>query len=476
MRLKKLLKKSVKIIPKVSAILLILTGLSGCYRNVPVIDLLSPPMLTREQIAIFDALTSAEGSALTLKFPKSGEFGSAFVFIPTTEHSDSNQVMVFYEKGGSSEPTIRLTFLEKRETRWEVTHSRSFFATGIEQVEFAELGDSSRMNIIISTSISGQNGINLHVIAFDEESGAPDEVYQRDFCIFRQIGDFDNSGSNMLLSINSGRNENAEEAFARFSRWRAGEYTVSRSVPTDSNARDYIAAISCTAGEVPVVFIEYYTSASARIANTSLILWQQSEDSPDVYPHSFVFGQNNRLEKRINQFTALAYARDIDGSGTINPARNRNFPGYTSAIPAHEIVRAAEWFEVMSDEEGEVRLEPLYYTYLGGNNDYVFFFPDDWQNNVTVTVNHDSCSCFINEVVFWEYDSDRFRNIRDVTVPLLTIVTVSKDGEMCDEHMGEEDIDEFRLFSRRGAQYDYYVRIHNESLSSAQLRRALRVI
>jgi hypothetical protein len=456
-----------------AASLLLLTSLlltlSGCYWNIPVADLLSPPMLTQEQTAIFEALTNAEGTALTLKYPKSGEFLSAFVFFP----DNADRVMVFHEQSGAfAEATIRLTFLERGSPRtnggWEVTHSLSFFATGIEQVEFAALGDCERQNIVISTSITGSDR-NLHVIAFCEESGAPLRVFERGFCIFYQIGDWSNSGSNTLLSINSSGSELADESLVWFSGWEDGEfswflypYAIHANAPA---ASDNFRAISGFVGEsdaqIPALFIEY--SMSPAESNTCIILWL------DGIPRNVITAAERwQLTKNPNRFTAHASARDIDGSGTINPARNRQFPGY-GEIPPAEIMRAAVWYEVAANGSN---LREIYYTYLSVNNDFVFFFPENWVESVTATLRNEPSANVVNEVTFWEWNPPHHTSVLDVTTPLLTIVTVAKGEELSRDEYGDND--EFFRFSGESLQYDYFARIHGQSLTRAQLQAALR--
>jgi hypothetical protein len=117
---------------RISIALALVLFITGCYWNTPVIELISPPRLTNEQIEIYNALTNAKGSALNLKYPKTGEFLSAFVFKenPSAEAS----VMVFYELTGTASeltPTIWLTFLEKDDVsrQWKCTDDISFFAS-----------------------------------------------------------------------------------------------------------------------------------------------------------------------------------------------------------------------------------------------------------------------------------------------------------------------------------------------------------
>ncbi|MCL2071731.1 MAG: hypothetical protein FWH07_05800 [Oscillospiraceae bacterium] len=462
---------------------LILISFSGCYLNTPVIDLISPPKLTNEQNEIFNALTNAKGSALILKYPKSGDFLSAFVFNPA-----SGGAMVFYELSGvSGEPTIWLTFLEKKE-KWECTYDIPFFATDIEKVEFSHLGDSTQENIIISYSVLNQPGKNLCVISFDGGE-LPEQVYLRNFCIFYEIGDFNNSGHDMLLSINGGGGD-VIQPFIEFAKWQDGSFRVPYSVLSDERANEYVKSIKNVyrekivrineedenenedvvetmeyGDEKSVLFLEY--SRTDTIFGTEIIAWDFAESGGR--PHNIVYERNqtirnelrNLLVKQTNAFTAHAYARDIDGDGIVNAAGNKAFPGYDrDSVSLSERVRAAIWYGITAD----YRLEKLYYTYLSVNDDYVFFFPEDWEERVTVTVNHED-----NEVIFWEFDDSVHETISDVENQFLSIVTTPK-GEL----FQRADRDDYFLINSN-SQFDYYVKIMNKSIRTLALKKAFKV-
>jgi hypothetical protein len=434
---------------------------SGCYGNAPIIDLISPPKLTAEQNEIFNALINTKGSALTLKYPKAGEFLSAFVFLPETD----NRVMVFYELSDSAatEPTVTLTFLEKRGDGWVCTRDISFVATDIEGVEFSRLGDSEKQNIIISYSVFNPfDDINLRVIAFDGED-SPETVYSRTFCMFYELGDFDGSGEIKLLTINQSRGD-ITEAMVEFAGWQSGTFRSIATVDANPNAINYIMSVKSVLQDGrAALFLEY--SYGDNNYNTGIIVFDEFG-----LPVNVVYSRNevrrtenlSLLDKRRNAFTALAYSRDIDGDGTVKAAGNGNrpFPGYDHAsVPAGERARATIWYYI-NDRN---RLERLYYSYLSINNDYVFFFPEEWAESVTLTINTES-----GEVAFWEYDSSAFTNIYDVQTKLLSIVTVPK-GE-------ERPSEEYSLFNNvANEQFDYYVRIYDRALTRRELREALRI-
>jgi hypothetical protein len=371
--------------------------------------------------------------------------------------------MVFYQfTGTAGEPTVNLSFLEKRNNSWNITHSIPFSAEDIEKVEFSRLGNSENQNIIISYSNLNQQEKNLRVITFDEDN-RPESVYRRNFCVYYEIGDFDNSGFNTLLSINRTAGEEITEAIVEFTGWRDDRFVTTYSVYANPLATNYVKSIQSdsTLPQRTLLFLEY--AQSENLFNTGIIIFSEGRR-----PRNIVFSGNAAvreehlrfLEKRTNRYTAHAYARDIDGDGTVNVAGNRRFPGYShEAVLPQDRALAAIWYKVTENE----RLERLYYTYLSINNDYVFFFPEEWEENVTVTHNLES-----GEVTFWEFDAQHHESVHDAENQLLSIISIPKDESRA--------TGDYILFSTDNEHFNYYVKIYNEALDFGDLRNMLRIL
>ncbi|MCL1866988.1 MAG: hypothetical protein FWF82_06230, partial [Oscillospiraceae bacterium] len=428
-------------------LVLTLSSLTGCYFNTPVIELISPPKLTSEQTDIFNALTRSKDPSLTLKYPKTGEYLSAFVYRPYSYDNPlgANRVMVFYEQSAISSdppvPTIWLTFLEKDGGGWNCTHSLPFLANDIEKVEFSRLGDSFKENLVITYSVSGQPDNNLKVITFDEDD-VPETVYNRNYCMFYEIGDFDDSAEKKLMSINQIRGD-INQATIELAGWQDGEFKVLDTAPANPEANKYIYSASGFLKDGrPALYLEYYHFDN--FFNTGIIVFEKNKSPRNiVYNQSeYLKGKFSRfLEKQPNSYTAYAFSRDIDGDGVIESAGNILFPGYDHpSINADDKVRAALWYSV-NDKNS---LEPTFYTYLSVNNDYVFFFPDEWTDKVTVRINHDT-----GEVGFWEFDGELHESPADTEVRLLSIISVADGGEAPKADSG------YRLFGY-GEKSDYY--------------------
>ena len=72
-------------------------ALTGCSFGASIDTLMSPPKLSMEQEQIYSALTAAVGNNISLKYPKSGKYLSAFI-IEDIDGDGGNEALVFYEK------------------------------------------------------------------------------------------------------------------------------------------------------------------------------------------------------------------------------------------------------------------------------------------------------------------------------------------------------------------------------------------
>jgi hypothetical protein len=438
--------------------------LTGCDWAVPVEDLISPPRLTDEQTEIFKALTNCQGSGLILKYPKTGEYRSAFVI---REENPLN-VMVFYQLTGfTGEPTLWMTFLVKQDGKWECTYELPFFATDIEKIEFSALGDREDENIIVSYSLLNQAEKGVSIINFTDD-GLPDLIYKIEYCVYYAINDFTQSGKNNLFYIEQDRLLKTSEAI--FVTWRENRFVYLGGVDLNPEAAEYIKVTEGFVTEnKPALFLEY--TRGDTTCNTSVISWQGNRLYNVVYTNDEQKREENLtlLEKKPNAYTCPAFSRDIDGDGVTEAGGNADFPGYYySTVNPHDIVRAAVWYRA----KGTDSLEQLYYTYLSVNNDYVFFFPENWIDNVTVTVSPNG-----NEVVFWEYEPENFETVFDVNTEILSITAVLK-GEEFD---GNQEDGWFLYDDKSSGQFDYYVKIwgenflRNDCISREDLNEALKI-
>ena len=105
---------------KIICIILTVIFITGCSFGTSIDNLLTPPKLSVEQEQIYNALTDTTGSAINLKYPKSGKYLSAFI-IEDIDGDGENESIVFYEKKGLTinENTLRINVLDHFNDKWQ---------------------------------------------------------------------------------------------------------------------------------------------------------------------------------------------------------------------------------------------------------------------------------------------------------------------------------------------------------------------
>lgn len=136
---------------KAIAILLAVTLLlSGCSLIQPVTELMKPPKLSAQQIEVDAALKSALGTgAFTLKYPRSGEYRSAYVFFDI-DADGVEEALVFYQPDveGSG---VRINILDFTPERgWYSVYDVPGKGSGdVDFITFSNIQSPDYQNIVI---------------------------------------------------------------------------------------------------------------------------------------------------------------------------------------------------------------------------------------------------------------------------------------------------------------------------------------
>ena len=67
--------------------------MTSCTLSTDVENLLKPPKLSEEQEQIYQALIASEGSKISLKYPRTGNYLSAFI-VENIDNEPSNEAIV----------------------------------------------------------------------------------------------------------------------------------------------------------------------------------------------------------------------------------------------------------------------------------------------------------------------------------------------------------------------------------------------
>lgn len=357
--------------------------LTGCVFSSSIDSLMSPPKLSVEQEQIYKALTDATGTSISLKYPKSGKYLSAFI-VEDIDGDDESEAVVFYEKNSIAleENSLRINILDRSDGKWRSVCDTPAKGAEIEKVMISKLGSNERTNLIIGSSLINRSEKNVSIYNYSD--GNIEETFSESYS-FIDVTDFDGDEENELLLLSGATFGNTARAetfrlkedglYYRYSCNLSGNFTefdnLSYGKIDDEHTGLYIDAVTGT-GLIQTDIVYMDNTSLRKVFSTA------DESSFTVRPSG------------CNSF-------DIDGDGVPEIPVQKISSGYEN-VSESEQIKITEWFFVGKNN----KLEKKYTSYYDINDGYIFVFPEKWENNVTIK--HD----FINdEIVFCAYDDGK---------------------------------------------------------------------
>ncbi len=374
--------------------------MAGCSFGGSVDSLLSPPKLSEEQNAVYDALIRSAGKDIRLKYPRSGEYRSAFVFANIDSEPD-REAIVFYEKTGETEGggNVRINIIDRRGGKWTSVYDHAGAGTGIDRIFFSELGGSGRQSVIIGyTLLSGERSVQV----YDYEDGLLTSKYSDTYSTMF-TADLERDGKNELILIRPGNQMKKASASLVSIDPESGEALETSGVALDESATEFVSVAAGYVGkETPAVFID---GLSGGQLTTEIIYSVDGQLRNPLY-----LGESGLIEK--TRRPAGYTCTDIDLDGVIEIPTLSLFPGYSEDSSGTKLY-STDWniFDNYS-------ITKKYSSFYNIGEGYCFILPSRWDG--VVTAKRDSAT---GEVVFCKFRTDLLNS----TVELLRIAVASEE-------------------------------------------------
>lgn len=382
--------------------------MSGCTLGGSVDSLLSPPKLSEEQNAVYDALIKSAGNDIRLKYPRAGEYRSAFVFADIDGEPD-REAVVFYEKTAETEGggNVRINIIDRRGGKWTSVYDHAGAGTGIDRILFSDLGESGRQNVIIGyTLLSGERSVQIYSYGDGRLTTEYSDSYSTMF-----TADLERNGKNELILIRPGNQLRKASLSSVSADQVSGEITETGSVALDESATEFVSVAAGYVGkETPAIFID---GLSGGQLTTEIIYSVDGQLRNPLY-----LGESGLIEK--TRRPAGYPCTDIDLDGVIEIPTLTLFPGYFDDSAGTKLY-STDWnvFDNYS-------ITKKYSSFYNVSDGYCFILPSRWDG--VVTVKRDSAT---GEAVFCKFRADLLNS----TVELLRIAVASEEetGALLDE-------------------------------------------
>ncbi len=384
-------------------------ALTGCsFISFNVDELLSAPVITDEQKAIYSALIARSGRSISLEYPQTGENRSAFILENIDGDSDE-EALAFYSY--SDDDDVRMCILDRdAEGNWVAVFEVEGHGNSVDRVYI------NNVNGIIDINVGyGNYGYGESTLAIYRYVG--DRVvpfYQGNYSVL-EIQDMNGDGLVEIIMVS-----------------KLGSYTEV-TVINNTDGINYDTSKAKLSGFVASIA----GHSIGKLDDTHNILYLDVMDETGyIYteilymndegllcPSSSIPGMRNATKR---QYGYLSF--DYDGDGYVEVPLNEAFMGY-NANSWSDSGYMTVWMDYDPERFAFDREASSYYDIA---QRFVFKLPNRWLGVVSIIKNEET-----GEITFVKYDPG-VESLEDMT-PIMSFVSVGPDESIGDYYtMGYE--------------------------------------
>ena len=372
--------------------------LSACSSFQPnLTDLMQSPKLTEEQAEIYEALTNAaDVSDVQLKYPKSGDYRSAFVMFDLDADGE-DEALVFYNMpswGGN----VRIMVLDHQQDEWVSVYDAVGEGTDVMEVDFQVLTASGRHCVLIGWEQGTSENTSISV--YDYTGGQLRVLYESEYSQML-IEDLDQDGTKeILLGIFKASSKTG--AIRLINDTEDGLQSASRVV-MDSTITGFLGIeIGWLAQNQIAVFVDAYTSSTQIV--TEIMVYTDDGKLRSLSSH--YGGLDRPLLREVP-----VRCEDINGDGILEipvslveyseeereEDNRKNLLQYLYLSNPEELERLGEADSAENSQAGSVTFtfSPVWTGFVNLDYGFRFQFPEEWIGQVNVVKESDR-----NEWVF----------------------------------------------------------------------------
>lgn len=367
--------------------------LGGCsYSQTGIDTLLAPPKLSDQQNQIYTALESVVGKNINLKYPRQGDFTSAFI-INNIDSEPTQEAIVFYENTTSS--SLRMNVLDQQDDKWISSYEIGIEASEIDKVSFVTV--NQKIYIIVGYSLISKTEKNVSVYGFSD--GIMNEIGSiscAGYEVFDMIGD---QAPEIIAFVPSRGDRAIRTVTAMMYRINPNGTTgIVAQAPMDPDVSAYAAIHKGRLSDGrPALYIDGLKGTNTLCTEIIAMSGTGSMENLMYLPE---------LSENLIDETKRGYGSpsvDLNGDGIYEIPNLRPSPGYERVAPPQKQY-FTEWYNY---ESGELILQKT--TYVSYSLGYIITVPSEWIDKVKLDfVMGDSELVFYDNRLGDAYDAKLF--------------------------------------------------------------------
>ena len=151
------------------AAVLLLLSLTACNPlDSAIDDLITPPQQSGNGYPIQQALKTAAGGDITLKYPVTGEYRSAFSFVDI-DADGFDEAIATYSSTVDGTVSMHLNVIDYENEKWVSKSDAKIVGNGVEKLVFRDLDGDSRPEIIVGWMIYGTVNKQVGVYSYTDK-------------------------------------------------------------------------------------------------------------------------------------------------------------------------------------------------------------------------------------------------------------------------------------------------------------------
>lgn len=393
------MKKSIFVFTVVLMLLL-----SGCSTYMSIDGVLSPPKLSKQQNKIYAALEAQVGKDITLKYPKSGNYRSAFV-LSDIDSDNEDEALVFYEPNivSPNSTNLRVNVLDCNEDgQWFSTCDIAGEGGEIDKIAFADLGYQNKKSILIGFSSIGTS--EKYMVIYDYSQGMLQEVFSQNYSVF-ETARLTGAAYEDLILVSTNQEEDIAVPTAKLLQCTGAQFIVAQEISMNRNVTEYVnVQEGLLLSMQPALYLDGLEGGGVMC--TEII----SYDGRSIY--NPIYNDHQNLVKETRRKSGI-YSRDIDGDGEVEIPTQTLMPGYVDGR-AENAMYTTQW---KSYEGGNGGFQVKKNTFMNSQEGYIFELPESWEGQVTAKITAES-----DDVVFFLYQG----NLEDDSQEILRMRTIKR--------------------------------------------------
>ncbi len=357
--------------------------LSGCNKFTSEIsEYIVPPTPSGKLYDIQQALYSAVGTDITLRYPKSGDYRSAFV-VRDIDGDAEEEALAFYSTLSSDNTTVmHVNLIVKKGETYVSVNDYSIECAGVNSVGFADISGDGNPETIITWLVPSSPNDKISVFYYDKNTF---KKYIEEEYLTYAVCKLDSTAGNQLLVVS--KDTEKSESYAKLFEISESAVLNTSVCFMDSDVQAYFKPIVSTLADGRnAVYIDATKGTEGTI--TELLFC----DSDNNIVNPFVTDKSDKNTETLR--TSRSLSKDVNGDEVYEIPSIKQLPEILNG-EQNEPIYLTDWLDYT--DEGFTRINCSLIDYSEG---YSITMPSEWSDMITAQKGKDK-----GEKTVYLYDS-----------------------------------------------------------------------